>query len=84
MQLVAPDGTTLQAWQEALDLDDVVISPSGDAIAYLQENKITLWRQDGSVTTIQAPEGLYIGSLDWGQMSAQFGAEYEDDSCPCG
>ena len=75
-QLLSPDGNVLEAWGDALELAQLVMSPSGQAIAYLQGSEVHLW-QDGAVTTLSLPEGMTANELFWGHMSVQFGAEYD-------
>lgn len=74
-QLLSPDGNVLESWGDALELAQLVMSPSGQAIAYLQGSEVHLW-QDGAVTTLSLPEGMTANELFWGHMSVQFGAEY--------
>jgi WD40 repeat protein len=75
-QLLSPDGTVLESWGEELQLAQFVMSPSGQAIAYLQNSEVYLW-QDGAAITLPLPEGLTANELCWGHMSVRFGAEYD-------
>jgi hypothetical protein len=81
MQLVAPDGTSLVAWDDFIGEDNPwtlnrwVLSPAGDAAAYYQDGQLFLW-QDGAFEDIALPEGVRISSLQWGRSVWRFATPY--------
>jgi hypothetical protein len=76
LYLFSLDGTMLESWGDDLKLAQIVMSPSGEAIAYRQASEVYMW-QDGSIIKLPLPEGMTANALFWGRMNVQLGAEYD-------
>ena len=77
-QLVDATDTSLQDWSGTLDLNtsDFAIAPGGDAVAYLQEDALHLWR-DGVETPLEVPDDLIVWDVAWGAMQWEMGDAIE-------
>jgi hypothetical protein len=76
-QLFSPDGTVLESWaadspQSSLPM---VLAPSGQAGAYLEDGTLHLW-DNGAFSELPIPNDLEIGQLLWGATEVRFGTEY--------
>ncbi|MBW4438211.1 MAG: hypothetical protein KME04_13810 [Pleurocapsa minor GSE-CHR-MK-17-07R] len=84
-QLQTADGASVLTWDDYLGTDDlrslenIVLSPSGQAAAYIQDGNLMLWRDQHS-EQLALPPDFRIAGLQWGTPVWQLGEDYPPDS----
>ncbi|MEO8609305.1 MAG: hypothetical protein ABI690_15545 [Chloroflexota bacterium] len=84
-QLQTADGTSVLTWDDylgtdnPLSLNNIVLSPSGQAAAYIQDGNLMLWRDQHSEQLTLPPDFRIMG-LQWGTPVWHLGEDYPPDS----
>lgn len=84
-ELQTADGASVLTWDDYLgtdnpqSLENIVLSPSGQSAAYIQDGNLMLWH-DQQTEQLPLPPNFRIIGLQWGTPAWQLGEDYPPDS----